>query len=115
VIDSEARERLADYMEDRRLELGLTWKEVAAAARLSYEVIRLIRTGPGGIRPLTARKLDTGLQWERKSVDRIIRDGRPPVPLPGSPGAPAPEMLRRGIAGSAGASDQVKVPDTGEG
>jgi hypothetical protein len=79
------RDRLAALMEDRRLELGLTWKEVADAGELSYEVIRAVRNGSSTIRQLTKRGITKALLWTPDSVDRIL-DGRDPMASPGSPG-----------------------------
>ena len=81
-----ARQRLADLMERRRLDLGLTWREAAEAGNISYEVIRAIRHGNGQIRPLSKRGIEVGLRWEAGSVQSIL-DGADPVSLPDSPGA----------------------------
>ena len=75
-----ARQRLADLMERRRLDLGLTWREVAEAGNISYEVIRAIRNGNGQIRPLSKHGIEVGLKWEAESVQRIL-DGGDPAPL----------------------------------
>ena len=44
-ITPEARQRLARYMEDRALDLGLTWREVAKRADISIETLRLLARG----------------------------------------------------------------------
>ena len=75
------RQRLADLMEQRRLELGLRWREVAEAGNISYEVIRAIRNGSGEIRPLSRHGIETGLRWEAGSVAAVLGGGDP-VPLP---------------------------------
>jgi len=82
-----ARQRLADLMERRRLDLGLTWREVAEAGNISYEVIRAIRHGNGQIRPLSKRGIEVGLHWESGSVQDVL-DDRDPTPIPAEP-APA--------------------------
>lgn len=77
----EARQRLTDAMEARRLELGLTWREVAAAGGLSYEVVRAARTDfSRDMRPLTVAGIAKGLRWTPDSVRRIL-EGHDPVPL----------------------------------
>jgi len=76
-ITRKARERLDKLMDERRLDLGFTWRYVAVRAGLSYEAIRALRTGSGGIRSLTARKLDRALQWKPGSVERVLRGGNP--------------------------------------
>ena len=79
--------RLDSYMNARRLDLGLRWETVAAAAGISETGLRLLRRSPAIPRELTQRGLERALAWERGSVRRVI-DGGEPVPLPGSPGAP---------------------------
>ena len=76
-ITPEARERLSRIMEDRRLDLGLSWREVASRAEVSYEALRALRTGTGGIRPLTARQIDSALEWVPGSVQAIMDGGDP--------------------------------------
>ena len=99
---SAARQRLADLMESRRLDLGLTWREVAEAGNISYEVIRAIRHGNGQIRPLSKRGIEVGLKWEPGSVQAVL-DGRDPVPLANATGSielapPVPEPPREADA-----------------
>ena len=86
MISPEARVRLASLMDDRRLELGLRWRDVAEAGGVSYEALRDVRNGTGGIRRLTEHAIETGLQWEAGSVGLILAGGDP-VPLGG--GSPA--------------------------
>lgn len=78
----EARQRLADLMEDRRAELELRWQDVADAAKLSLKTLYSARQPDGGaISPLTQRRIEIGLRWEHGSVRRIL-EGGDPVPLP---------------------------------
>lgn len=76
-IDPEQRMRLDRLMDARRLDLGLTWREVAAFAGLSYEALREVRNGPGGTRTLTMRKIDRGLRWTPGSMERVLNGGDP--------------------------------------
>ena len=76
-ITPEARQRLARYMEDRALDLGLTWREVAKRADISIETLRLLRAGDDGARPLTMRAVDGALEWRPGSVQRILDGGEP--------------------------------------
>ena len=71
------RRRLSDLMEQRRLELGLRWKQVAEAGGISYESIRAIRSGTADMRSLTRHGIETGLRWEAGSVERILAGGDP--------------------------------------
>jgi hypothetical protein len=82
-IDPDKRQHLAAVMERRRLELRLTWQEVAERGGISLRALSSARTGPGDIRPLTRRGIDKGLGWtEGSGVDRILA-GRDPLPAPG--------------------------------
>lgn len=71
-ITPEGRYRLDHFMDQQRLELGLTWRQVAARAGISYEVIRGLRSDATGVRPLTLRQLDTALEWEPGSAARVL-------------------------------------------
>jgi len=79
----EARRRLAALMNERRLDLNLTWREVAERGRVSMRALGYARTGDDEIRPLTQAGIETGLGWERGSVSLIL-DGGDPVPLGGA-------------------------------
>ncbi len=72
-----ARQRLAELMDARRLELGLRWQDVAAAGDVSIKTLYSVRTGHGAVPGLTARKVDKGLHWEPGSVERVLADGDP--------------------------------------
>lgn len=71
-ITPEGRSRLDGFMDAQRLELGLTWRQVAGRAGISYEVIRGLRSDATGVRPLTLRQLDTALEWEPGSSARVL-------------------------------------------
>ncbi|MER7500505.1 helix-turn-helix transcriptional regulator [Nonomuraea pusilla] len=76
-------ERLNEAMNDRRLELRLTWKQVAATAGISVEALGAIRRGAYRPTDLTARGLDDALQWNHGTVlgfypDDERRGGRRP-------------------------------------
>ena len=79
-----SRQRLADLMERRRLDLGLTWREVAEAGNISYEVIRAIRNGNSQIRPLSQHGIEVGLRWAGGSVQSVL-DGGDPVLVGAAP------------------------------
>ena len=83
MINPEARKRLADLMDQRRVDLRLTWREVAEAGGISYEALRAARSGPGDIRLLTQAAIEDGLHWERGSIARTLAGGEP---VPVSPG-----------------------------
>jgi hypothetical protein len=109
----QARQRLADLMEDRLRQLGLRWQDVADAGGLSVKSLWSARQ-PGSraaIAPLTRRKIEIGLRWEHGSVSRILGGGDPipaepraaAVPPPGgNPGNPADpdENAARAVLGA---------------
>lgn len=71
IIDKTALQRLNDALEARRLELRLTWREVARKAEITSEGLRGIRNGASG-RVLTRRKLEDALGWPGGEIDRIL-------------------------------------------
>ena len=103
-----ARARLAGLMDERRLELRLTWQDVAERGGISLRALANARTGDAEIRPLTQAGIEGGLQWERGSVARILAGGDPlplgDVPAPRSPvqvpsAAPAPRDRKLPVLG----------------
>lgn len=83
-----ARSRLAQYMDDRRADLRLTWAEVARAAGINRETLRQIRSGTSDIRALTQRAVEDALRWKSGSI-RMILAGGEPTPLKARPERPA--------------------------
>lgn len=73
-ISPDDRQRLDAAMEARAEALDMTWREVAAAAGLSYETVRAVRRGTGNIPGRTRRKIERGLRWPRLVVDRYLDD-----------------------------------------
>jgi hypothetical protein len=71
-------------MDQRRLDLRLTWQDVAERGGVSLRALANARTGDSQIRPLTQAGIETGLQWEDGAVG-IILAGGDPVPRPASP------------------------------
>ena len=71
------RQELADLMDARRQELGLTWDEVAAGADMSREGLRRVREGGRNMRPLTKSGIERALSWTPGSVDAILEGGEP--------------------------------------
>ena len=90
--DTPQPHRLGILMDERRRELRLRWKDVATLAGITYEGIRAVRIGSGGIRALTEEGIEDALQWEHGSI-RSVQDGGDPVPRsPGEPPAALPPM-----------------------
>ncbi|WP_309095292.1 helix-turn-helix transcriptional regulator [Streptomyces sp.] len=103
---SDPHKRLDDAMNQRRLELGLQWRDLAAAAGISYEALRAIRRGTSRPADLTARKLEEALRWEPGSVRAALAGRAPAVREPDPDSPPAPglspgEALRHVISASA--------------
>ncbi|MGW0599922.1 helix-turn-helix domain-containing protein [Streptomyces sp. NPDC002776] len=105
---SDPHKRLDDAMNQRRLELGLQWRDLAAAAGISYEALRAIRRGTSRPAELTARKLDEALQWEPGGVRAAlagrtpaVREPDPDSPSTQPPGPPPGEALRLVISAAA--------------
>jgi transcriptional regulator with XRE-family HTH domain len=72
-------ERLNVAMEERRLELGLSWKQVAGAADISEATLRAIRNGANEPSALTARGIERALGWAAGGVERVLNGGRPGI------------------------------------
>jgi hypothetical protein len=92
----EARRRLGALMEQRRLELGLRWQDVAETGGVSLKALHSARTGNASIRPLTQQAIENGLRWEHGSIQRVLDDADP-IPLRAVTGvelADAPEQDR---------------------
>jgi hypothetical protein len=82
-ITPEARTRFSALINGRRLDLGLTWRQVAALAGISYESLRAVRDlGAGPPRQLTLRGIDRALQWEPGSAELALYEGAEPSALP---------------------------------
>ncbi|MER7213530.1 MULTISPECIES: hypothetical protein [Streptosporangium] len=93
--DAAARSRLAQLMDERRVQLGLTWNQVADRANLTKEGLRTVRTGTRKIMPLTKGGIEVALAWQQGSVDAILAGGTPEeVP----PSARAPEAPADNLA-----------------
>lgn len=75
------RERLAELMENRRLDLKLTWREVAEAAGITTETLRQVRYGTAQIQKLTQRRVEGALAWQPGSIATYLAGGDPPSPV----------------------------------
>lgn len=61
---------LGEYLDRRRQELGLTWDEVAARAKLSGFGLRRVRE-TGRMQDLTARNIERALELPDHDLDRF--------------------------------------------
>lgn len=72
--------RLGQAIEERRVQLGLEYREISKAAKVSVESLRKLRQG-AILRPANERRVEHALQWEAGSFD-AIRAGDQPKPIP---------------------------------
>lgn len=70
-----AEQRLEQAMNERRLDLGMRWNEVARRAGVSTET--LFRFRKGLRTEETTHAVERALQWQRGSVDIILAGGQP--------------------------------------
>ena len=75
----EERQRLAALMDDRRLQLGMRWQQVADVGGISLRALNNARSGDREIRPLTRRGIEKGLQWAPGFIERYL-SGAPADP-----------------------------------
>lgn len=66
-------------MDERRLDLGLSWTELADKAGLSDSTLRNIRRGRNAPSALNRRRLEDVLGWRHGSVEAILDGGEPEV------------------------------------
>jgi transcriptional regulator with XRE-family HTH domain len=76
-------------MDRRRQALGLTWRQLAEQAGISYETLRAIRKGEQAGGDLTRRGLERALLWETGGFE-VAESGGVPAVVAG-PAAQAPE------------------------
>jgi hypothetical protein len=88
----EERRRLAVLMDERRLELGMRWQEVADAGSVSLRALNNARTGDREIRPLTRHGIEKGLKWAPGSIERFLSGD---MAMPGDATQPDPAPAPR--------------------
>jgi hypothetical protein len=68
--------RLTAAMEDRRLELNLSWTDVSERGGPSVSRLGVIRRGATpNVSPLTRARIARALEWPRSYVDALLGDG----------------------------------------
>jgi len=72
---AEAFKRLDRVMDQRRVELRMSWRDVAQVAGISEAALRTIRRGRHAPTDLTAAHIDDALQWSAGTVKRILAGG----------------------------------------
>ena len=76
-------ELLDQFMEERRLGLGMTWKQVSAQSGVTVETLSALRKGrtnPANASQLTRRSIERGLKWAPGGYEEALA-GRRPAPL----------------------------------
>jgi hypothetical protein len=81
---SPERARLRAFIEQRVVDLDLSWRDLERLSGVPYETTRRVRTGARPISRETIEGLEDGLRWERGSI-RAILSGGDPTPLPDGP------------------------------
>ena len=74
---AEPHERLDAALDARRIDLDLSWKDLAATARTSEPTLRAFRSGARRPTGLTQRRLEDALGWESGSIDAVLDGGQP--------------------------------------
>jgi DNA-binding XRE family transcriptional regulator len=72
-----ARSPREEKMDARRIELRLTWTQVAERAALNRDTLTAFRAGRGRPNPLTKRGVEDALEWASGSIDSIDGGGEP--------------------------------------
>lgn len=60
-------------MDERRVELRMSWRDVAQAAGVSEAALRTIRRGRHDPKDLTAAHIDDALQWPAGTLRLILK------------------------------------------
>ena len=98
---------LDQAMDERRLDLGLKWSELADRTGLSGQALRDIRRGRSVPRELTARHLEEALGWAPGSVRDVLGGARPT--LAERPRTASPDELVRRVEGDAVCYELTRV------
>lgn len=76
-------------MHERRLQLGLRWKDVASQADITEQTLRQIRNGANEMRDLTRQGVERALGWQSGSVQAVMEGGEPELASSDSASAPS--------------------------
>ena len=75
----EAHRRLDRVMDERRVELRMSWRDVAQAAGISEAALRTIRRGRHDPKDLTAAHIEDALQWPTGTLRSVLDGGNDQV------------------------------------
>jgi hypothetical protein len=95
--NASAEHRLARLINERRLDLGLRWDQLADAVGVTEVTLRTMRRTNSVPRELNERGLELALGWTPGSVARVLAGGEPELPgeEPAVPGDSAPVLVLR--------------------
>lgn len=82
--------RVGQAVAERRLDLGLSQRQLAEKAGVGLNTAALLERGHTFPRAANARKIEDALEWPRGTLTELRRGGSPPNPAPSLPLAPAP-------------------------
>jgi transcriptional regulator with XRE-family HTH domain len=113
-------ELLGELINERRLELGLTWDGVTRRTGVAASAIREVRKGRATLREITAAKLERGLGLAPRSIHRVMTGQATRLPLAAEPTRPARDLpgdvrasmddpVVREILGSDGISEEAQL------
>lgn len=98
-------DRLAEYVRERRTELGITQEDVRHAGGPSTATMRLIEGAlQEAYQPSILARLERALRWQPRSVQRILGGGEP-APL--DEAAPQPPAIPRSDSGAYAEIDEI--------
>lgn len=101
-----ARERLAQAMDGRRIELGMRWTGVARAMGMSVQNLARIRDGKIAVTKEATAAIERALHWGTGSVEAVLADGSPtPLRVP----TPTRQEQARSIVLAATRDDLVRM------
>lgn len=105
---SAPRTRIEEHLNNRRLDLGLRWREVALLADISPTTMGKIRVqGTQGVDPVNVRAIENALRLEHGSIRAVeeggelkpIPDAAPDLRLVDAPGSGKAWQLTRRVLG----------------
>ena len=74
-----AHERLDRVMNQRRVELRMSWRDVAQAAGISEAALRTIRRGRHAPTDLTTAHIEDALRWPAGTLRSVLGGGSAPT------------------------------------
>lgn len=107
---SDPHERLDAALDARRLDLDMSWKELALAARTSEATLRAYRSGARRPTGRSQRRLEDTLKWAHGSIDAILDGGEAtPADAPQPPAEAAPRSLAEAVERAEARLEQINV------